>query len=103
MQPGGAFDAELSPQASEQTAFLRTDFFNENPDEPCLPPPISDCFKPLVTGKEGYANVPPATRFGEGYFSGKLGPCPLVEVFCGPTLRVRVPMGSTSRSRRCSS
>jgi len=41
----------LSPQASEQTPYLR-----ENTD-----PPL---YTPLVTGKEGFANVPPGTEFG---------------------------------------
>ena len=41
----------LSPQTSERTPYLR-----DNTD-----PPI---FTPLVTGKEGFANVPPGTKFG---------------------------------------
>jgi sugar lactone lactonase YvrE len=41
----------LSPEASERTPYLR-----ENTE-----PPL---YTPLVTGKEGYANVPPGTEFG---------------------------------------
>lgn len=41
----------LSPTASERTPYLR-----ENAE-----PPI---YTPLVTGKEGFANVPPGTKFG---------------------------------------
>lgn len=43
----------LSPEASERTIYLR-----ENTDPPA--------FIPLLTGKEGFANVPPGTEFGEG-------------------------------------
>jgi hypothetical protein len=43
----------LSPQASERTPYLR-----ENTE-----PPL---YTPLVTGKEGFANVPPGTEFGGG-------------------------------------
>jgi hypothetical protein len=42
---------QLSPQASERTPYLR-----ENSD-----PPV---YLPLVTGKEGFANVPVGTKFG---------------------------------------
>lgn len=43
--------AELSPEASERTLYLR-----ENGEPPK--------YTPLVTGKEGFANVPPGTQFG---------------------------------------
>ncbi len=43
----------LSPEASEETPYLR-----EN-TEPAT-------YRPLVTGKDGYANVPPGTEFGGG-------------------------------------
>ena len=65
VQPFGALVPSVSPEASEQTAMLSSDYLNANPDEPCLPASMQ-CFKPLVTGKEGYANVPePGTTFGE--------------------------------------
>jgi len=44
-------DTQLSPEASERAPYLRT---NTNPPG----------FRPLVTSKEGYANVPPGTVFG---------------------------------------
>jgi hypothetical protein len=49
----------LSPAASEQTPYLR------NLDvEPCLITQ-TNCFEPLVTGKEGFADVPSEIEFGE--------------------------------------
>lgn len=44
---------ELSAEASERAPYLRAN------GEPPL-------YKPLVTGKEGFANVPPGTEFGGG-------------------------------------
>lgn len=61
VQPHGAFDPSLSPEASEQTPYLRTLFLNGDVDDPC----VESCYRPLVTGKPGYANVPPGTAFGE--------------------------------------
>src|SRR5207237_575142 len=49
----------LSPAASEQTPYLR----DLNVD-PCLITQTS-CFEPLVTGKEGFADVPSEIKFGE--------------------------------------
>jgi hypothetical protein len=43
----------LSPEASERTAYVWHDG----------DPPV---FEPLLTGKEGFANVPPGTEFGGG-------------------------------------
>jgi hypothetical protein len=45
-------DTVLSPQASERTLYLRANF------------PDPAAYRPLVTAKEGYANVPPGTEFG---------------------------------------
>jgi len=50
----------LSPEASERTPYLREE------GEPAV-------FRPLVTGKEGYANVPDGTEFG-GKDTEALGP-----------------------------
>ena len=55
LQPGGSLYPGLSPEASEQTAMLHS----LNPSCGSL------CYRPLVTGKPGYANVPPGTVFGE--------------------------------------
>jgi hypothetical protein len=57
LQPEGPFDPELSAEASEQTAYLRTNFLHGNRAEACL----VSCYRPLVTGAEGFANVPSGT------------------------------------------
>jgi len=49
----------LSPEASERTPYIRTE----------RDPPL---YTPLVTGKEGYANVPPGTEFGGDERPGEL-------------------------------
>jgi NHL repeat-containing protein/fibronectin type III domain protein len=73
VQPRGVFEPALSTEASEQTAYLRTNFLNGNVNEPCT----QSCYRPLVTGKPGYANVAPGTAFGQE------GKCPPQEE-CGP-------------------
>jgi hypothetical protein len=50
-----------SPEASEATSYLRSDFLGGNIEDICT----SSCYRPLVTGKAGFANVPPGTVFGE--------------------------------------
>jgi DNA-binding beta-propeller fold protein YncE len=55
VHPWGSEPA-LSEEASERTVYRRD-------DEGCAPPP-SSCYQPLVTGREGYADVPPGTKFG---------------------------------------
>jgi hypothetical protein len=83
VQPLGGFIPASSPQAlapaeaSEQTAFLRTDYVGGDPEQPC----VVSCYRPLVTGMPGFANVPPGTRFGQG--QAEEGPCP-PGVLCGP-------------------
>jgi NHL repeat len=75
VQPLGPFDPAISPEASEQTAFLRTNFAPGDPGAPCT----SSCYRPLVTGKPGFANVPENVHFGEE------GACPFTKkAFCGP-------------------
>jgi hypothetical protein len=54
VQPFGLFNPALSNEASEQTPYLRT-----------LGGCESNCYRPLVTGKAGFSNVPPGTHFGE--------------------------------------
>jgi WD40-like Beta Propeller Repeat len=56
--PAGAEQPCLSSKASEQTAFLHTNY------TPTGGFCTSSCFTPLVTGDEGDANVPPNTIFG---------------------------------------
>ncbi len=79
VQPFGSFEPSLSGEASEQTPYLRTDFSAGASGQPCT----SSCYRPLVTGKEGFANVPePGTAFGEQTD----GECPNTTApFCGPT------------------
>jgi hypothetical protein len=66
VQPFGPFIPSSSPlalapaQASEQTAFLRAVYPGGNAEEPC----VKACYRPLVTGASGYANVPEGTEFG---------------------------------------
>jgi hypothetical protein len=82
MQPYGALVASVSPESSEQTAMLSTNYLDGNVNEPCLPSAGMHCFRPLVTGKEGYANVPePGTVFGE---EGECSGAEPALVLCGP-------------------
>jgi DNA-binding beta-propeller fold protein YncE len=75
VQPFGAFIPSSSPfalaprEASEQTAFLHTEFPSGDTGDTC-PTPAQEangisCYRPLVTAHEGFANVPPGTVFGE--------------------------------------
>jgi hypothetical protein len=59
-QPFGHFDPQVSAEASEQTAFLRTDYPGGNVESPCL----TSCYRPLVTGAPGYENVPAGSVIG---------------------------------------
>jgi DNA-binding beta-propeller fold protein YncE len=80
LQPFGSFVASSSPsalsprEASEQTAFLRTDYTSNDVNDPC----VESCYRPLVTATPGYANVPPGSAFGEE------GRCPSLQTTCGP-------------------
>jgi hypothetical protein len=62
VQPFGSFLA-LSPEASESTAYLRTDYLDGDVSDRCESSyrSASSCFKPLVDA----ANVPAGTHFGE--------------------------------------
>jgi hypothetical protein len=81
VQPHGYFDPSLSPEASAQTAYLRTNFLNGNVNDPC----VESCYRPLVTGKPGYANVPPGTVFGQECEKGAGA------VICGPRFTGATP------------
>jgi hypothetical protein len=84
LQPFGPFvpassSLALAPgEASEQTAFLQTDFNTGDPGSPCVAP--MHCYRPLVTGAPGFSNVPPETVFG---VSNNRGSCP-PGLSCGP-------------------
>ncbi len=57
VEPWWAFDPLLSPEATERTPYLRSDYANAEMTEAC----VSSCYRPLVTA----ANVqPPGTKFG---------------------------------------
>jgi DNA-binding beta-propeller fold protein YncE len=78
----------LSAQASEQTAFVESDFLDENPVDGCVQPSgaaleggAPGCFQPLVTGAAGVADVPAGTVFGE---EGTCAPPQPAHAFCGP-------------------
>lgn len=67
----------MSAEASESTAYLRTDYLHGDSAEQCL----SSCYRPLVTGAPGFANVPAGTVFGQEVN----GECTGDEHFlCGP-------------------
>jgi hypothetical protein len=70
VEPIGPFEA-LSPEATEQTPYLRTDYLNGNIDEHCQ----TGCFQPLVTRSDDTAS--PFEPFGEPG---------CVKAFCGPEL-----------------
>lgn len=77
----------LSEAASEQTPFLASDYAGAASSEPCS----GSCYTPLVTGAEGYANVPAETAFGQIGTLGK--PCP-PELKCGPKFLDATPDAS---------
>lgn len=54
--PSGACSSEVFPPVSERSVYLRHNLTCES--EP------ASCYEPLVTGAEGYADVPPGTKFG---------------------------------------
>lgn len=84
----GAGQPCLSTEASEQTAFLRTNFYNGNVSEPCT----SGCYTPLVTGAAGHANVPEGTVFGQ--ISNTSGDSCPPDLICGPEFVGAAPDGS---------
>jgi hypothetical protein len=81
VQPFASLDPAISEEASEQTAFLHTNFLNGNPSEPCVA--SMPCYRPLVSA----SNTPEGTVFGEP------GLCPPQgnQFICGPEF-----LGATS-------
>jgi hypothetical protein len=63
--PAPSSAASLSSEASELTPYRRADYLNKDVNSPCLPANMH-CYTPLVTGAEGFSDVPPGTVFGEG-------------------------------------
>ncbi len=76
VQPFGSFIPELSAEASEPTAMLRT------LSASCT---TSECYRPLVTSKPGFANVAPGTVFGDE----PTGECE--GLYCGPSFISSTP------------
>jgi hypothetical protein len=75
VQPFGPFERNLSPEATEQTAFLRSVYSSEDMSSLCLPPAMH-CYTPLVNE----VNETSKTPFGEeGECPGKSG-----RAICGP-------------------
>ncbi len=83
VQPIGLFEPALSPEATELTPFLRTDFAPGDPGAFCT----SNCYRPLVTGAPGSADVPPGLHFGE---EARCAP-PKEPGQCGPTFMGAAP------------
>jgi hypothetical protein len=83
VHPIGTFDPAISPEASENTPYLRTNYLNGDINQPCLSAGMH-CYRPLVTGKPGFENVPPNTAFG-GESEEKC------EEICGPELAAATP------------
>jgi hypothetical protein len=91
MDPNGPFNPSLSAEASEQSPYVAKDYLSGGVDEPCLPRTMQ-CFRPMVTGKAGYANVPADTIFG-GFLGGAgFHECGAVNSFrCGPRVEGVTP------------
>jgi DNA-binding beta-propeller fold protein YncE len=90
-QPFGAFDPAISPEASEQSAFERTNFLGGDPSKPCEP--AMGCYRPLVSGAAGVANVPSGTVFGQTSVEEEGAHCPPAGV-CGPEFEDATPEGA---------
>jgi hypothetical protein len=58
-QPLGRDYTLLSPQASEPTAYVRREGLCD------VPASAAECYLPILTGKEGFADVPAGTTFGQ--------------------------------------
>jgi hypothetical protein len=91
VQPYGVFTPSISAEASEQTAFRRSDYANGDPAKTCDPLSMN-CFRPLVSGAAGFANVPAGTVFGALSVSG--GTCPKPTITCGPEVEDATADGS---------
>ena len=74
VEPNGGFVPSVSSEASEKSPYLRTDFPAGDPASFCT----SSCYRPLVSGKPGFENVPSGTEFGEENNHCYVG------IFCGP-------------------
>jgi DNA-binding beta-propeller fold protein YncE len=84
----GAKQPCISEEASEQTPYLRTNYLHDSTAEACT----ESCYRPLVSGAEGFANVPePGTEFGINEGGVILSEhCP-PEPVCGPQFESASP------------
>jgi DNA-binding beta-propeller fold protein YncE len=101
VQPFGTLDPQLSSEASEQTPFLH------ELSEGCG----SACFRPLVTGKAPFSNVPEGTAFGEEEECTRRPPSHESKIVCGPeflgasedlshvVLEAKVPLTESAQGR----
>jgi hypothetical protein len=72
-QPMGEFDPAISPEASEQTAFVH------DLGSTCT----GACYHPFVTAREGFANVPEGTQIDKGESCTSADGKPATGI-CGP-------------------
>ncbi len=89
VDPYGSFSPLLSPEASEQTAYLRSDFAVGDASSPC----VSSCYRPLATAAPGFANVPEGTVLDLEGIHGNSGQVACREVSCGPFFVGATPDG----------
>lgn len=75
VQPFGPFEASLSSEASESTPFIH------GLESSCA---AGGCYRPLVSGVPGAANVPAGTQFGEDTLCEKQPGGRAAKAFCGP-------------------
>ena len=66
VEPFGPFTQALSPQASERTPYLRTNFPAGDPSHPC----DASCYRPLVSGCPEEGEPCPARGFRSGKRAG---------------------------------
>jgi hypothetical protein len=80
-EPRGLDQTLLSPEASEPTPYIRTEAVCEAPGT------ASECYRPVLTGKEGFADVPPGTKFGTNTSRGGGTNVPVTFSGASPDLR----------------
>jgi hypothetical protein len=79
VEPFGSFMPSLSAEASEPTAYLSKQYLGGDVTDQCS----GSCYRPLVTGAAGFANVPAGTVFGEEA-EGKCQSSDSSNLICGP-------------------
>jgi hypothetical protein len=77
LQPFGGFEPAISQEASEQTAYLRSNFHAGDVNTACT----EACYEPLVTGQPGYSNVSEGTHFST---AGECQGIGREDYYCGP-------------------